>query len=214
MRMRSSNAARNAQANPEGSAVRRGNRVYVPRPPRVPRFGTVLPDLFDADTESDVGVPPASSTAPKADTVPVPAQVGAISVSPAACDFFEAGARPPEPIEALAPEVVVPPRTEALRKRRAKVVITAVCALGAAVFVLAGLRMAQRAPTSDPPVPVEQTQAAAVPTAPVPAAGTPAPQSPAAGSKPTDATRAKATPAPKGAARPVRPQRPYTPQSI
>jgi hypothetical protein len=189
----------------------------------VPRFGKLLPDLFEADTESDV-----HSSAPSTPPEPWPGAVAptggdaqGISVSPAACEWFEAGASAaPESVAAPAPEIV-PPRVEASRRRRQKVVLTAVCALGAAVFVLAGLRFAHRAvmgnessgqtvaaaPVAAPPPPVPQAAMTAV-AAPAPRAN--APVSQAANATPAKAT----TPASKGVARPVRPRNAYSPQSL
>jgi hypothetical protein len=179
--------------------------VHVPPPPRLPTFTNPASDLPEHRRE-----PAVDRNAPS----------GAhLSVSPATTEWFEEGTRPPEPTQEPEPVPVAARRAESSRRRRQRVVITGVCALGLTVFALAALRAGRTRAADQPSVaesPTSTPAAVAQPVAAAAPAGVEAhPALPAVTPMAPVATAPHRAPPPsKADPRRTAAKRAYTPQSL
>jgi hypothetical protein len=198
--------------------VHLGRTVQVPRPPRLPTFPTPTSNLIEGTTE-----PRLEGSSPSGPH---------LSVSPATTEWFESGNRPPDPTQEPEPVPAAVRGAEGSRRRRQRVVLAGVCALGLTVFALASVRAGRihaayspsfAASTTPAPAAVQPAPSAiaaihvAQPTASPTAASLVAQPDPQAAAAPPAATtnaRKATAPSSKADSRRAGTKRAYSPQSL
>ena len=199
--------------------MKRAPYVYVPPPPRVPSFPPAISEVFERATQQKspsawrAGGVVSGESEPGARAV---RNACPVSATPLTADWFDAHIStvgPTEEVEGVDAAAVL--RIEAARRRRQRIVVSAVCVLGLGVLALAAFRGTRPQATGLSSV-VESRAIAPVAVVPVPTASPPVIESPPT---PSAATALPVAPSVKASrakpqSRPSRSHRVYRPQSI